>query len=113
MCNDSTLEFSTEYLAADELSSEGFGGCGDPSSRRFVSVPGLSHGAGTSGGPAISGSLPVDRLRSAAPGARTLARGMRIPDLCTCLCTELSETHETRCNACDLADRRIGLDLRV
>jgi len=29
---------------------------------------------------------------------------MRIPDLCTCLCTELSETHETGCNACDVVD---------
>lgn len=35
------------------------------------------------------------------------------PDLCTCLCTELSDTNETACNACDVVDGGIGLDLRV
>lgn len=110
---DSTFEFSSVYRPAEGLSTERFGGCGGPSRRRSACLPGLSHAAGTSGDPAISESLPGDGLRPAAPGTRTPGTGMTIPDLCTCLCTELSETLETVCNACDVVDREIRLDLCV
>ena len=113
MRNDSTFEFSSVYRPAEKLSSDGVGGHGGLSGRRSACFPGLSHAAGTSGGRANSGSLPSDRGGSPAPGARTPARETRIPDLCTCLCTELSETDETVCNACDVVDGGIGLDLCV
>lgn len=113
MRNASTFEFCGVYSSADELSSEGFGGSGGPSGRQSECFPGSSHAAGTSGDPAISGSLPGDRVRSSIPGTTTPAQEMRIPDLCTCLCTELSETIETGCDACDVANRRIPPDLCI
>ena len=76
MRNESTSEFSTRYLSAEELSSGGFDGYGGSSGLRSVCFPGLSDAAGTSGDPVISGSLPGDRVRPEAPGTRTLARRM-------------------------------------
>lgn len=97
MRNDSTFEFSSVYRPAEKLSSDGVGGHGGLSGRRSACFPGLSHAAGTSGGPANSGSLPSDRRGSPAPGVRGPRHGRPGSRICVRVCVRNSAKRMRRC----------------